>query len=502
MIRYRRRALVAVCLFSVSFTAVRAAVADADGQLTLGAAIAATLAGNPELAINALDTRRAAAEADRIEGALDARATATVGISEDQTPVASDFLPDQTRFAGASGGITKPLTGGGELQAAIDYNRTQLQFASPLAAQLARINPAYRGAVSVLYRHPLARGADRPEYHDALSAAGADTLASRVDRHVIARHLALQTVTTWYQLLSSDVSIRLADIAVDRARRLLDYQKLRSEFGLIETADVRQAEALLASRALELQSALATRDQHQVALNRLMRRAPDTPLRAAPHDAPRRDVATLDDAFEAALRNRPEFQQLDARLDAAIARQRITRDTTRTRVDLIAELGSMTLDRNPGDAATDPFGLDHHFAGLSLELSETWRNRTADADYRLATLARERVLLERQRIAEQVRDDLAGTLTTLRTGVETLRLARLKVDAERHKFDAEMARYRDGRSDTASVIQFEGDLHDAELQAELLQLSLQLAGHQLAWSTGTLFADLDVTIPDTENAAP
>lgn len=500
MSRFVRRTLI-VCSLP-AFLLCLPVAQSADDPLTLAAAVTAVLEGNPELALTDLDALSTSIETDRIKGMLDPRVSANIGVSEDETPVASDFQPERSRLAGASAGIAKPLASGAEVQAALDYNRSQQFYSSPLASQLARINPAYRGGISVQYRHPLARGANRPAYHDALDAAAADTVAGQRRREIVARDLALRALNGYYQLLSSDVSIRLAVVAVDRAERLLEYQQLRRDFGLIETADLRQAQALLATRAADLQEARVARDQHRVALNRLMRRDPATPLTLAGGlDITGEIIDAPTEAFERALEQRPEFRILDAQLDAAIARQHVTHDTARAQVDVIAEWGSMSLDRGAGNAATDAFGLDHHFAGLSLEIGETVGNLAGNAEYRQATLARERVLIERQRLAEQVRDELAQVHIVLETGDERLRLAVARVAAEQQKFAAETARYRDGRSDTATVIQFEGDLHQAELQAELLQLSLRLARHQLAWSTGTLLADLGVTLPSAGDDA-
>ena len=502
MKRVPGRVLLFACILPAYFQTTALLAAGTADMLTLDAVITAVVTNHPDLAISDLDTAIAAIETRKLAGILDATVNASIGIRDDETPVASDFQPEATRIGQISGGISRPLASGASVNAFIDYSRTRQQFSSPLAAQLARINPTYRGSISVQYRHPLARGADRPAYREGLEAADADTAASRLRRELVARHLALATLNTFYLLLSSEVSIRLADIAVDRATRLLDYQHLREEFGLIETADRQQAEALLATRALELQEARALREQHRVALNRLMRRDPGTSVSILANDAAAAHLQSLNDVFDIAATHRPEFRILDAQLGAAMSRHRIARDGTRAQVDIVAELGSMALDRNAGDAATGTLSPNDTFAGLSLEFSERLGNRTADAEAQRALLMRQRVLLERHQLAEQVRDELATILTTLQTGAETLRLAWVKAQDEQDKFDAELGRYRDGRSDTATIIQFEGDLHGAELHAELLQLSLLLGDRQLAWSTGVLLAELGVVIPEPASASP
>lgn len=477
--------------------------ADETRVYTLAAVINTVLSRHPDLALSNIDTAISETAAERIEGSLDPTVSASVGISEDQTPPSSDFQPRETQSGQLSGSISQPLASGGTLSAAVDFNRTKLDFSSPLASQLATINPAYRSGLSLSYRMPLMRGAGRPDYNEALKASMAETEASRLQRELIVRNLSLQALGIYYRLLSDGISVELAEVAVKRANRLLEYQEFREKFGLIETADRKQAEALLATRKLELQQSRAQQTNDTVELNRLMLRAPDAPLKIKANEHPVRSKMTgLDDALAKARAQRPEFRIFDARLDAAESRLRIARDTRKVQLDVVAEVGTLALDDDAGDAAGDAFSTADHFAGLSLEVGDKLGRRSASADLRQAELTRQRVLAQRNQLIEQVQDEIAGVLSTLTTGEESLKLARLRVDAEKQKFEAEMSRYREGRSDTATIVQFEGDLHAAELQSELQLLALLLADKQYAWSKGELLEELGIQVPAYEGVMP
>lgn len=463
-------------------------------RYSLGEVVRTVLARHPDLAVSRFDPAITATEAQRIEGTLDPTVNARIGYSDDERPVVSDFQPLATRRAEASGSVEKPLAGGGTLSASADYNRTWQDFAaSPFAAQLARINPAYRGSLNLSYRMPLLRGAGRPDYSEGLAAAEADTEAARRQRALIARSLGLQALNAYFLLLNDEIGIRIAEVGVERAQQLLEYQSFREEFGLVEAAETVQAEALLATRRLELQEGRAARAADRVALNRLMLRAADAPLEIT-EEAPEAVAGSADPgaAFESALDRRPEFDILESQIEAAGARLRVARDTERMGLDLVAEIGTFSLDREAADAAIDVFDTTDRFAGLSLELRETLGDRAAAADLRRAELTRRQLIERRAQTSEQVRDDIADAVTTLQTGSETLRLARARVDAERRKFDVEMERYREGRSDTATVVQFEGELHAAELRAEQQALTVRLAAWQLAWARGTLLDELGI----------
>jgi len=464
--------------------------------MSLAEIVERVLATHPDLTISRLDTSIAGTETQRISGILDPVVTARLGVSDEQVPTLSDFQASQTRFGQIMAGISKPLASGGTISAEIDYNRTNLGFNSPFAGNLAKFNPAYRNEINLSYRHPLLRGAGRPEYHEALAAARADIEAAGLQQHVIAQNLSLQALNLHFQLVGDDVNIRLSEQTVERARRLLAYQHRREKFGLVEASDRLQAEALLATRQLELEEARARRAADRTTLNRLMLRPPDAPLTIAlVPEYQHRPLPEFTAALEKASKNRPELKALDARLQAAEARLLQVRDIEHTQLDIVAELGTRALNDSAGAAFQQGFSLNDRYAALSLEVSEVVGNNAAKASIRNAELTRQRVLAEKIRMQELIKDDLAAAITTISTTRATLTRARQHEKAERRKFEAEIKRYREGRSDTATIVQFEGDLRIAALQAELQRIILLQAEMQLLWAQGLLLKQLGINFP-------
>lgn len=466
---------------------------------SLGAVIRTVLERHPELRVSGYDAAIAGAELERAESALDPALSLRVGVSDDRSPVLTGFQPAQTRSGTFTGTVTQLLEGGGTLSVTADYSRVRQQFDTPFAAQLALLNPAYRGGLTVNYRHPLFRGEGRPDYRESMAIADAGVEAARLQRQVLAQALALRALEAYFRLLSDEIGIRLAADGLERAQRLVADQRFREEFGLIEPADRIQGEALLAVRGLELQRARAQALADRVELNRLMLRGPDAPLDPMmPPIVP--GVPSLEQGMQDAETLRPELQLLRVELEAAEARTRLAREATRPQLDLIAEAGAFALDRQPLDAfVVDP---RDRFLGLSLEISDVLGRRGARAGLLGAELTRQRVQAQQAQALEQLRDELVAVHTTLVTGAETLRLSRLRAQAERLKFEAELERYRDGRSQTATLIQFEGELAAAELDAEMQRLALVLADRQFAWARGALLAELGIAVDGKPGSAP
>lgn len=458
--------------------------------MSLKQIVETVLANHPNLQVSRIDTAIARTDNQRIQGMLDTSVSASLKASEEKIPVSSDFQASETRMGQLSGTIAKPLENGGTLSANFAYNRTSQAFNSPLAAQLSRFNPAYRNQLNLSYRHPLLKGADRPDFHNSLLIAEAGIKSAEWQRQLVVQQLTLQAINTYYQLASDDINIGIAEQAAKRAEKLLAYQRTRERFGLIEKADRLQAEALLAARKTDLQRALSRRLSSQSSLNRLMLKRADTALTVSKQLTDDISLPSMQQALVLAESKRPELQLLTAQMEAAEAQLAISRDTDNLQLDVIAELGTRSLDSNAATAAARGFTPQDHYAALSFELSDLLVRNSAHAAIQKAELQRQRVQAERVRTVEEIKDDISAAITAIQAGKPTLILARKQAIAEKHKFNAEMRRYREGRSDTATLVQFEGELRNAELNADLQALTLQLAARQLSWAQATLLDEL------------
>jgi len=467
-------------------------------EMGLKAVIEAVIASHPDLEISRIERQIAQTESRRVEGMLDPVVTARIGASEDTTPTSSSFQPSATRLGQISGGIAKPLESGGKLGANFNYSRTSQDYPqSPLTAQLSSFNPAYRNQINLNYRHPLLKGKDRPDYFLSLVVSEAGVRVADMQHQVAARILALKATNAWFQLASDDISIRIAERAAQRARDLLDYQYVRERFGLIETADRLQVEALLSARITDLQRAHARRAGSLSNLNRLMLRAPGQEIAVRNELITEITIPSMQRAIEVAENQRVELKLLQAQMEIADAQLTILRSDDDMQVDLVAEVGTRALDTRAVGAATGGFSTNDHYASLSVELNEVLGRNSARAAIQKSELQRQRIAAQREVTLEQITSDLASAITSLRNGSAVLQATRKQAEAEKRKFTAEMKRYREGRSDTATLVQFEGDLLIAELNADLQALTLQLANKQLLWAEGNLLESLQIDIAGT-----
>ncbi len=459
---------------------------------SLAQVIQQTLARHPDLSISRLNLRITRTDQERLNGQLDPKLTINLLANDSQDPSNSKFNPVlSSTFQQFKAGFSKPLAAGGTLSMDIDYNRSLLSFQLDPSA-FARFDPFYHNQIDLTYRQPLLKGTGRPEYHQELAAALADEAADRLQVRVTARDLSRQAIQLYYDIAADEINLKLAQDAVARAEKLLAYQRYRERFGLIERADRLQAEALLATREMDLRKAEAVLAQDRTALNRLMLRDVDAPLWTLAPEYTEAPLPSLKEAAARAASRRPELQALAARLKAAEARLQEARAQNTAQLDLVGTIGSRTLAGTYGTALRKGFSLADRFASIGVEFSDTIGDHAARAALRKAELEREKVLAEKRQTLELIKDDLAAILTRIRAGRKTYHAAKRHAAAEREKYAAELARYRQGRSDTATIIQFEGDLRAAEIETALRRIALMRDHQQLAWAEGILLDSLRI----------
>ncbi len=460
--------------------------AQATESLSLREVIHEAIHNRPELEISGIETALAENATRSLDGLLDPKFQARAGLSEEQTPVASSFQPTRQHMAQLSASIQKPLSSGDILGLDAQYNRLQQNFNSPFAAQLAAINPAYRSQLNLSLRHPLAKGSHFPAYAMGKQAAIEQETAARLQWKVTAYQLMLGAINRFFALVKDEINLRYASQAVDRAERLLQYQKRRASLGLVEQTARLQAEALLSGRKTQLQQARLQHDIDRTELNRYMLRSAQAAVRASLPPAP--EIRTLDPgkALQTAMRQRPDFAALEARIRAQEAQTLIARDQDRMQLDLVAELGTRSLAASAGKAAASTLSINDRYAALSVEWSDTLHRHQEKSAIREAELTRQKLLAQKKQLAESVHDDLARLQSTIESLRQVLQLARRQLDMERRKFAAELQLYREGRSDTHKLIQAEQDLFLAEQQWEIQKLNLELASWQWQWTSGAL----------------
>ncbi len=463
-----------------------------ESKLSLTDVLHMVLNNHPDLALARVQERSLHIEAQNIEGMLDPRVSLAASLADETTPTTSPFAPSGNNTSLLTGSITKLLSNGSTLTGNFNYNRSKLSYPSSVPTVFqATINPTYQQQINLIYRYPLLRGRGNPTYNERLTSNQYNEEAARWSVAIQQEQLAAQAIRLYYQIASNVIAKELAKETVKRAKKLLAYQKKRQQFGLIEETDRRQAEALLTSRKMDYANAKATLNNSITALNRLMIRDANQPIQTDIHHiSSSLEIEPMQTWLQQAKQQRPVFRMLDAQQASNNATLALNHNQHETQVDLIAQVGSRALSGSAGYTLGQGFTLNDRFISIGIELNDTLDGNSTKSAILKTELERERIQLQRQQAIESTKTELSTALTSYQNGKMMKASSKLHEAAEKIKFTTELKRYRDGRSDTATLIQFEGDLRNAELQAALQDIQIQLAKQQIALATGKLLQNL------------
>ncbi len=457
--------------------------------LTLSDILAANFAANPALESSSLQVKMRQAEVEQIEGALDTRYNVSLGVSNEVAPTTSPFAATETNAAFVAGQVVQPLADGSSLTASLKYNRAELIYPSSVnPAFQSSPNPLYQHQIDLIYRYPLVAGSGNPSYNYQKEVAMAEAKAERLKRKLLKEQLAAQAIALYAQFVLNDLSVQLSEDAVLRAKQLLDDQKKRESFGLVEKEDRFQTEALLAARKLQLAQAVAARSEAQTALNRFMYQDSENTL-SVKLASPQMQLAPIASLVKRAKQKRAVFEVLAAQYQAVEARLAMAQAAGDYQLDVVGQVGTRALDGKGSTAFVNGFNPVHdRYIGVSLEFSDVLGNKVNKAVVLKNKLAMESIQVEQAKASMDLETEIVKLIDALRNADIVLKAAKKQVRAEEKKYYAQVERYKTGRSPTSIVIQFEGDLRAAELRYLIQQVNKSVSEYQLALAMGELDA--------------
>ena len=439
----------------------------------------------PTVQVAVLQTRRAQQEVLKVESQLGWNLNSFAAVNRDVSII---FEPTDRTSAGV--GVNRQFSSGGRigLDAAYIHEDSAGVFAPTLP------NPVDQTNLDLSYRHPLAKGSGNPTYAQGLAQADAQLSLSHANQRGLYDSLARQAAELYYGGAGTQAALRSVERAIDRAERLKRYIRQNADLGIAEEKDVLQAEAQLRGRIAERQVLIATWREQRTALNRLLVRAYDADFAPVTRENGELPDNSYDRLLEIANVYSPDLQRAQANLSIADSQIALSRDTQRDTLDLVVAVGAR--NRSGDDAANNYLDETEAVGGLRLEYSRALDRRGVDAVLRQALIDRDIANEQIRTVKDDLRYRLSGVLTDIESRRQAVADYRAHVAAEDRKLKEAVRRYRQGRTTTEILIQFENDLFAAELMLErqLIELSRQLVTRDLL--LGTIWRDVRLPVAD------
>lgn len=438
----------------------------------------------PSIKTAAMQLEQARQENKRIQSQLGWQLNAQAGISHNLSLIGSPV--DTFQFGG---GVSRLLESGDSmsLNAAIAHDDADTAFAT-------LPNPSTSTSIDFNYRMPLQKGKDNPAISQGLISAQAGVQLSESQYLALYDQLAAQMVDLFYAAANTQARITNSQQAIKRTLRLQSYIKSRADLGVSEEKDLLQVRAQLKAQQAEQQALKINMQQQQVSINRLTGLPWDQSFSPVLAKLESGSNYIFDDLFSESKQYSPALKTIQARLQLADSQIQLQRDNRKDQLDLVMFLGDRDLR---GDITTGDYSENELVGGVSLEFGRSLDLSGRDAELYQAQLERGIALQDQVQVYEDLHYNLASILTQIRSGEQALKAYRQSMKAEQAKLKEAEQRYRDGRTDTDQLIQFENQLAGVELAVALQQLELGRLQHALELVTGRLWTDIQLPQFDT-----
>lgn len=443
-------------------------------QLSLQQVLQKVIDHYPSIKSASLQVEKASQENIKAESQLAWQINGNTGISRD-----TGLFGTSSDRLNVGAGINRRLESGGALgfNANISRDDAEVSFAPTIP------NPATKTRVDINYRQPLQKGSENAQYQESKTAAQAQLQLVQSDKLALYDALAAEVIDLYLATSMTEARVQNSQNKIDRGLRLKKYITNEVRLGLSEEKDILQVNARLQADRAEKQSFDVLLRQQVISLNRLMDRPWEKSFAA---DLQLSYVAdtVYEKTYQQAIRQNIQLKQIDARLMLAESAIRLSRDKRENELDLVMYLGNET---NRGDIATGDYDESGVVGGISLEFRRALDKSGLDAELRQAHLDRELALQDKKLVLQNLQYSVASLLAELKSTELAVNAFNKSVNAEKSKLAEARQRYKDGRIETDLIIDFEGQLANAELAYELQKIELARRYYQLKLLDGSLW---------------
>jgi outer membrane protein len=376
--------------------------------------------------------------------------------------------------------------------AQILYTSTRVKVNSPDFA----VNPFTTGDLDLQLQQPLLQGWGIAVNNRYMRVAKNNAKVSdlQLKRQVVKTVSAI--LNLYWDLVSFNEAIRIRELALATAQKLLEGNQHQAELGTLPKIEVTRAAAEVSSAKENLLIAQTNVAQQETVLkNALSRNGVTSPWLDEVHVIPldsikvpeKEDLKPTAELVNQALQTRPELEQARITLESFKINLAGTRNALLPTLNAFAEFTNNGLAGAANPLNTDPLNIpapyvlggygnllsqiiQRHFPNYTVgfSLNVQIRNRAAQADYVADQLAVRQNELQLQKEVNQVRVDVKNAVIGLQqararyeTAVATRSLAQQTLDSETNRF-------KFGESTIAQVVQTQRDMataQDAEVQA-------------------------------------
>ncbi|MCB9799380.1 MAG: TolC family protein [Candidatus Omnitrophica bacterium] len=375
-----------------------------------------------------------------------------------------------------------------KLEAWTERNSTDSAFSN--------LNRSYKSFAKVSVTQPLLRNFFGKTDRDRIHQVEMDTRKMNYETVDLIEQSVYELRNRYWDLVLADKNLEARAKGLRKAQDFYRITREKLDIGLTEGPDVYAAEANVRERVVDF---LEARNEYESASFALKVSLDTMEVQSI------KPVSKLDfkpvkinfkQAIEAALENRRDLKALEADLESKGVDLQIARQNLLPELAFEGSYASGGLDRQMASSQGEVFSFHHpqYYAGFSfsspLERREG-RGRKAQAQFDL-----DRVRQQMKKAKLEIYREVDESVRSVYLAIDRVHQTQ-KIEALQHsKLSGEEKNFNTGRSNSATIIDFQEDVIDAEMGAIRALVSYFKSIDQFYRSTHRLLAQAGVTEED------
>jgi outer membrane protein TolC len=436
-------------------------------------AILTALDNNPTVAIQRLEPTKAETTVVSAGSVFDTEVDVSVTRSESESERHLGTLPEPVELT------TERSEESIEVSKAFSTGTTLTVGAAVDATLSSLYTDQYVGTLSLTLTQSLLRGFGRGVNLANIRTAEIEVEITRAEFRAVAENMVAQVEKAYWALYLAKEEIAIQEEALALAVRQLDESNERVAVGKLAEIELAAVRAEVASRREALIDARSAYEKARLQFLYLLNPQGEdmwsmnpvtTDVPFVPEDA--LDAVPVHEAL--GLKYRSDLQQAKLSMAQGDLDIEQTRNGLLPKLDFFISYGKSTYAESFSDALPDPGSeFDDWSAGLAFNMPLA--NRSAKADYNKSLYTRDQMVLSVKNMEKLVALDVRSAYVEAVKSRQLIEATRVTRELQQLNMDAELEKFRVGKSTNFLVLQAQRDFTAAKLEE-----AQAMAGHLIA----------------------
>ncbi|MDP8253512.1 MAG: TolC family protein [Candidatus Kaelpia aquatica] len=434
-----------------------------------------------EIQIAKYDTYRSRTKLEKEESIFDTFLTLEASHRDNKQQLSSTTDNSRTRSKSFSMGLEKTLPTGSTIELKAEDGRTSSSLST------VTISPNYETSGTLALTQPLGKNFFGLQDRGEIKITKIDIENAKYSSLDSIESIIYNVQTEYWNLALRDRILNIRNDMLNKSKEL--YAKYEDKYsrGLAEEVDIFAVKASLQSRKNEL---LIAELERELAKNNLLflLNEEDSSINIKTLDGLKTELLSkdIDTELERAIEARRDYKIIKNKLKSKDIDISMKKNSLWPEIDLEASFTKNGIRSSESDAWSDLSRENDSQTYVGISFNIPLENRAARSELKEAHLYKEQLLLSLKKVERLILKEVYNKVKSVNSLKSQAELYNSIVELQRNKLHEEMKRFNYGRSSSDTVIRYEEDLLNAELNLAATLYNYHISLIDLAIKKNTL----------------